>query len=58
MKVEEISTHGDFDTLELAMARAQDLNGVNGNDNLEYTIKIENGKYVVVLLAGLSDDSI
>lgn len=56
--IEEISQHGSFESREDARIHAAHLNCHEGSDNLQYVVKIKDGKYVVSLLAGLSDDSI
>lgn len=56
MKIEEISTHGSFDTRKEAQDRARQLNMLMENDNLDYVVKMEKGKYVVALLSGFCDE--
>ena len=56
MLIEEISQHGSFDGRDEAYQHCKYLNGLEGNDNLNYVVKVENSKYVVVLLAGFCDE--
>ena len=56
--ISEISTHGTYDKAEDADQRTKELNSLEGSDNLQYAVKIKDGKHVVILLCGFDDDSI